>query len=424
MILEKAIIKEPPSMYKKFVFFILLLFMGKGCNFFIDLDPRVNIVGTLLLIIPMIIVLLKEKPYVMNTFRFLMFIVAYIVWLLYHIISDQEDPTYQGVKILSLFIFGFIVARYYGCHISEYFEFFVVRLTILSLVLWGIEIVVGPQTMGAIAPFENRMHIYCKSFGLFSVITRFDATEYFLGLPRNCGFCWEAGQFASILVFALTFNLLRVKEKFYKNKSFWILVAGLISTFSTTGYVTFGILLFFKTVFAEATLGKRIVYIAVLVTLYLGAMDLPFMREKMDTQSDFSEFYSNSDKLYIGESGYRTVQRFEGVYLSWLNLVDSPCLGFGPNRDNSIASKEFPMLIISNGNINPLAMLGLLIGLPLFILYYKGSCKLNRYLGDDKKYIIFMIFIFFSVSYNYLFDIIPLAIAFLSFYNQNDKEIC
>lgn len=124
------------------------------------------------------------------------------------------------------------------------------------------------------------MHIYCKSFGLFSVVTKFDPSEYFIGIPRNSGFCWEAGQFASMIVLALTFHLLRTKEKFYKNKSFWILLAGLITTFSTTGFVTFGVLLLFKTVFGKVSFGKRIAYIAVLGTLYMFAMDLPFMREK------------------------------------------------------------------------------------------------------------------------------------------------
>lgn len=180
----------------------------------------------------------------------------------------------------------------------------------------------------------------------------------------------------------------------------------------------------FKTVFGKVSFGKRIAYIAVLGTLYMFTMDLPFMREKMEAQSDITEFYTNSDNVWIDETGHRTVQRFEGMYLSWMNFMDSPWLGFGPNRDNSLVSKQFPMFIISNGNINPLAMLGLLLGLPLFILFYRGSCRLNQYLGDDKKYIIFMIFIFFSVSYNYLFDIIPLAMAFLSFDNQYEKEIC
>lgn len=418
------IITEQTSFIKKFLFLILVLFMGKGCNFFIDLDPRVNIVGTLLVLVPMVHVMLREKPHSMKNSKFYVFLLAYIAWLVYHIFTDEAYPTYQGIRILSLFIFGFITARYYGCHIAEYFEYFVVRLTILALILWSVEVAIGPATMGGFAPFENRMHIYCKSFGLFSVVTKFDPSEYFLGIPRNSGFCWEAGQFASMIVLALTFHLLRTKEKIYKNKSFWILLAGLITTFSTTGFVSFGVLLLFKTVFGKVSFGKRIAYIAVLGTLYMYAMDLPFMREKMEDQSDITEFYTNSDNVWIDETGQRTVQRFEGMYLSWMNFMDSPWLGFGPNRDNSLVSKQFPMFIISNGNINPLAMLGLLLGLPLFILFYRGSCRLNQYLGDDKKYIIFMIFIFFSVSYNYLFDIIPLAIAFLSFDNQYEKEIC
>ena len=60
------IITEQTSFIKKFLFLILVLFMGKGCNFFIDLDPRVNIVGTLLVLVPMVHVMLREKPHSMK----------------------------------------------------------------------------------------------------------------------------------------------------------------------------------------------------------------------------------------------------------------------------------------------------------------------------------------------------------------------
>lgn len=412
---NENIITEQTNFIKKFLFFILLLFMGKGCNFFIDVDPRVNIVGTMLLIIPLILVLVKEKSYCLETTKVSWIFYMLIIWLIYHICTDDANPIYQGLRILSLFILGFCVVKCYGYHISEYFEFFMVRLTLLALILWIVEILVGPEIMGSLAPFDNRMHIYCKSFGLFSVVTRFDASEYFLGLPRNSGFCWEAGQFASLIVFALTFFLLRTGMKFYKKVSFWILLLGLFSTFSTTGFVTFGLLIFFKTVFGNASFTKRVFYLSTIIVLYLFAMDLPFMRDKIEEQSDFTEFYTNSKNVYIDETGFRTVQRFEGMYLSWLNLTDSPIMGFGPNRDNSIVSQEFPMFIISNGNVNPLAMFGLLLGVPLFLLLYRGSSRLGQYLGKDKKYIIFLVFMSFSTSYNYMLDVIPLAIAFMSF---------
>lgn len=424
MFWDNNIITEQTSFIKKFLFFILVLFIGKGCNFFIDIDPRVNIIGTLLIIIPMIMVMLRVKPYSMNFSGFYIFIIAYLGWLVYHIFNDQFYPTYQGLRILSLFIMGFLTTRYYGWHVGEYFEYFIVRLTILSLILWGVEISIGPETMGALAPFENRMHIYCRSFGLFSVITRFDASENFLALPRNCGFCWEAGQFASMIVLALTFHLLRTKDKFYKNKNFWILIIGLITTFSTTGFATFGILFFLKTVFSNLSFAKRITYLVVLVILYFGTIDLPFMREKMEVQSDFTEFYTNSTNVYIDDTGFRTVQRFEGLYLSWLNLMDNPLLGYGPNRDNSIVSKQFPMFIISNGNVNILAMLGLLMGLPLFILFYRGSSRLSQYMEEDNSYILFVVFMCLCVSFNYIFDIISLAITFLAFYNKYDNGKC
>ena len=339
-----SLITERTNFFKKFLFFILLLFMGKGCNFFIDIDPRVNIVGTLLLVVPLVWVVFREKPYKIETTKISCFFFAFFLWLIYHIYVDEADSTYQGVRLLSLFLLGLLTVRYYGYHIAEYFEYFVVRLTILALILWGVEIVIGPETMGSLAPFDNRMHIYCKSFGIFSVVTRFNASEYFLGLPRNSGFCWEAGQFASLIVFALTFHLLRIGTKFYKDITFWILILGLFSTFSTTGFVTFGLLLFFKTVFGKLSLTKRAFYLFAIVVLYLFAMDLPFMREKIEEQSDFTEFYTNSTNVYIDETGYRTVQRFEGMYLSWLNLMDSPFMGFGPNRDNSIVSREFPQV--------------------------------------------------------------------------------
>ena len=112
MTFDNNIITEQTSFTKKFLFLILVLFMGKGCNFFIDLDPRVNTVGTLLVLVPMVHVMLREKPHSMKNSKFYVFLLAYIAWLVYHIFTDEAYPTYQGIRILSLFIFGFITARY------------------------------------------------------------------------------------------------------------------------------------------------------------------------------------------------------------------------------------------------------------------------------------------------------------------------
>lgn len=418
---DKNIISEPSSTWKKILFLILVLFMGKGCNYFIEIDPRVNIIGTLLLLVPLFWVIAKEKKYKIEGNKIFAVIAVYLIWYSYHLFADIESPLYQGLKFLSLLFFAYVTVKHYSYHIAEYFEHIVVRLTLLALVLWFVEIVIGPATMGAMAPFDNYMHIYSKSFGLYSVITIFDAQTAFLGLPRNCGFCWEPGQFASLIVLALTFNLLRRNDRILNSKNFLILVLGLISTFSTTGFVTFAVLIFLKTIFAKVSVLQRIAYSVLLIVVFLTAMDLPFMREKIERHADVDLFFSNSSNVFIGEAGHRTVERFEGMYLSWLNLQEKPWLGFGPNNGNSLTAREYPMLVISNGNIYPIAMLGILIGVSFFFLLYKGTRRLSGFLGNENKYILFLVIMMFSVSYNYMYDIIMIAIAFLSF-NRHDEQ--
>lgn len=414
-IFDHNVITEQSSKLKKFLFFILILLMGKGCDFFIEIDPRTNIIGTLLLVVPLILVTMREKPYYLKGSRAVVVIVLYLVWFAYHVSIDVAYPTYQGVKLLSLIIFGIITARYYGTHIGEYYEYIVAGLTLLALLLWGVELVIGPNTMGALAPFSNAYHVYTKSFGLYSVTTHFDAESAFLGLPRNKGFCWEPGMFASMIVLALTFNVLRSGAKFYKGHNFWILVVGLITTFSTTGFISLAVLLLFKTAVGEASFGKKMAYTLILVLLVFLALDLPFMREKIIAQSSFDDFFTNSTNVYVGETGYRTVERFEGMYLSWLNLIDKPWLGYGPNPANSIVSQQFPMFIISNGNVNPLAMFGIILGIPLFVLLYKGTVKLSEQYRTSTIYLMFVIIMMISVSYNFMNDIIILSIAFVTF---------
>ena len=422
MILENEIIKENPSFFKRFLFLVLLLFMGKGCNFFIDLDPRVNIIGTTLVVVPMILVMLREKPHYTVDRRFFIFITVYILWFIYHVFTDEVYPTYHGFRILSLIIFGFLTVKYYGYHIGEYYEYFVVRLTVLALIMWGLEIVIGPGNMALFAPFENRMHTGTVSFGFFSLGRTFDASNYFLGLPRNHGFCWEPGQFGSLLVLALTFYMLRTDSKFYRSYTFWILTIGLLSTMSTTGFVTFGVLLMLKMVFGKVSTGRRIVYFLLLLVLFMYAMDLPFISEKIADLSNEDDFLTNSTNVYINETGHRTVQRFEGMTLSWMNLMDSPWLGYGPNMNNSLVSRTFPMFIISNGNLDPLAMFGILFGLPLFLLLYKGTCLISNRIGNENKYILFVVIMLISVSYNYLLDSIILSLTFLTFLKENNTR--
>lgn len=425
MLNEKTLIKGKQYFWKSALMYVLVLFMGKGCDFFIELDPRVNLLGCIFLFFPLVMVMITSKPSpVLNKQAVALIFTTLLLWFVYHLTIDAFTPYYQGLQLILAMILGLIVARYYSDEFSLYFEKAVINLTIVGLVAYIAMYFIGHDTFASFAPFPNAYHPRSFSYGIYTVSRGLQEANGLFGLYRNCGFCWEPGAYAGILVITLSIAMSRIKTDLFKNRKIVILLIALSTTFSTTGYVAIIILFFMKSLSGKMSFVKKTTYLSLLVIFGMFLINLPFMREKIELQSNFDNFFINTENVYIGESGHRTVERFEGMYLSWLNLTDEPIFGYGPNENNSFSTKMFPMFIISNGNVLPIASFGVILGIMFFAYFYWGTRRILQWLNSANVSLLFVGYILVSSSYNYMYTIISMSILFLGFIRprRNDNK--
>jgi hypothetical protein len=156
-------------------------------------------------------------------------------------------------------------------------------LAILSLAFYVPQLLLGDTLrhyaeLIAIPYAPGVIHIGLHNFGL-------EIHKY-----RNSGFFWEPGAFAGYLMLALVVagaERLGNGEAVKVDSRMKILIVGLLTTASTTGYVAL-IVFMFAFLFAKygiRNIGRGLAIGAVLlVAVYIGYKNLPFLSEKIDAQ--------------------------------------------------------------------------------------------------------------------------------------------
>lgn len=415
---------EKESLSKLLLFGFLMLMMGRGSNWVLEIDPRTNPIGVLILFVLLIKVAVKPS-YRVTVEPIICFIFLLFGWFIFHLLVDSVTPLYQGLQILIKSILGIFVVKYYGLKFGYYYERTIVFLTIVGLGFWMIQMVIGSGTLASFAPLDCSMHPGTKSFFVYSLIHYFNSETSFWGILRNCGFCWEPGLYASMLIIGITFNIARhIGKGFVRSKNFWILIIGLLTTLSTTGFLCLFVLLLLNSIVAGKHVIKKVFAISFIIVLGLYAASLPFIGDKIERQSDIGNYKINSKNVYVAESGYITVERFEGMYLSWLNVKDKPIMGYGPNTENSLTSRLYPIFRISNGNVNTFSILGIPLAIIFYIFLYKGTKTIIKYCGYSLVSIVFIMFMLFTASYNFTFEILTLAMCFAFSLKNNSSVNC
>jgi hypothetical protein len=142
---------------------------------------------------------------------------------------------------------------------------------------------------------------------------------------RNPGFTWEAGGFAFFINIAIFFELINTQAKslfpFLTRKRSIILFLGLISTFSTAGFISLFVLIFFYFV-TYLNINNVISSAVVLLLSILLYYQLDFLSQKINDQLDISDFSQN---------------RFSAALLDFDDFIRSPFIGW--SRDLSVLFK-------------------------------------------------------------------------------------
>lgn len=414
---------------KFLVFLYYVLMIGQGSDLVAILDPRHNPFGALLYICCFIYLLMcvKRVKRICLTSRFALSLFTLIIaWCLLHLLFlDYGFPIMPYGIFIAHIVSGVLILRVYGKEIIPYYVACMLFLSFFSLICWAIEFLGGGGILLA-SPvlFGNPAGESGKSILFYTIWGQASNHADLLGIYRNAGCAWEPGLFSVMVNIAITFYFIEKKGISFRDWRFWIFLMTLISTFSTTGYVTF---LAMMSVFLCCSAKKvyaKLLLSAICCALVVLCWSLPFIGEKVVRGSESRNFSINNGACEWSEGQGRTytVGRFEGLYLDAFNVVDKPILGYGLRRENSYMYNNVSKYVITaNGIIRPLAQYGVVLGFVWFLVFLKSSFHIARVYNFTEWWLFPLVVALSSVSY--LVDFSPLmrGLEFFAILKYNSK---
>ena len=403
------------------IFFYFILMAGNGCEWFSTYDPRYNPVGTFLLLAILFYLWYRTKAIKSSKYVPILAVIL-VAWTCYHYFVDSAFQYYTyGIFLLKIFLGGLIVKRY-GYRIPEYYAKSIYILSAIGCVCWGLIMLGATPLLQAISIVKSE-HASLGSIVVYNIPDVYARYKPgFLGLYRNPGFAWEPGMYASLLVLGIFFYMLVKGRDFkYTDKHFWIMVLALFTTMSTTGYVGFLVLIGLHFICGSKMKPiKKVIVVALFGVFTSYVMTMPFMSEKIESSSDSSNFVTDRVdviKWHESQQSYFTVDRFEGMVLDLFDIQHSPIAGSGLAQQDSYISKYISKyMITSNGVTKPLAQLGLVLGILLLMFFINGGKRILQAYDYPFPYMLFVVFMVVSVSYNHFYNPIIFAIVFFTIY--------
>lgn len=211
------------------------------------------------------------------------------------------------------FLFPYLIFQIIGKIFFKIFLKIVYCLTIIGLLIWFLEhIFPGLSTFIrdisyslGLDPLSNENILIYNSEG-----------HKTYGFIRNAGFAYEAGSYSIVLIISLIIHLIINNNKI--DKKFIVFVIGLLTTFSTAGYIGLMLILF---IFNYNKIKNRIILFflttAIIFIAFYSFYSLSFLEQKVASQ--FELVYDQ----------YETRGRFASAYADFIEWQRSPFFGVG-----------------------------------------------------------------------------------------------
>ena len=384
--------------------------------------------GFALPIIMTIILLARNKVNFKNNY-FLTVIIIHTLWaLLQYLINNRFNVTYTFFTYYCIAL-AYIIISVFNTKIFYLYEDIVTKLSVAAIVGWLFMITV-PDVLGALIDqlkmTPGDIYILRGNILVFSMTNSDVYQAYELwGLTRNSGFSWEPGRYASMLVVALFFNMARTQFSFSKNKGFLILFFALLTTQSTTGFISLAFLVIMFLL--NKNIDQKIFYLALLIPLAIAVFSLPFIGEKITSLMDREATMEKIEedliaRDQINEEGAYTPQRFDGLSFEFLNIINDPILGYGYDAEDSfVVTSISDKLVLSNGLLKVFSRFGIIIGVLFYFALYKSSKWFSNFYNIKGGVLYMLLFISISISYD--FTLIPFFLAVTMFGLFVNKDI-
>ena len=396
-------------------YFVMVIYMAQMC---IDTNRMIAGIGApwLPFILPIIltVILLWRNNVKLNSRSLSKILIVCIIWevcvTIHNGLFSTSDQSFQLFLFYSIIV-AYIHVQVYQERIVPLYETIIVLFCKISLPLWIFSLLM-PSVMSNFASMFPDTNLGHNILYLYNYIL--PSSEHHL---RNSGCAWEPGRFAIMILLGIYCNILRNGIEFRGNKNIFWLLATLLSTMSTTGYLI-AILIYILCIFKQSHLKINAFYVIVIIPLVIYLFSLDFMTDKISSQLNFKSSMNKRIELFnyhnqnARQGEYKaSLGRFESMFFECKNLIHNPIVGYGRDPKKSyFYNKISSNFYLTGGIVKLLSMYGLILGMYFYFLLYKSSSTLSSIYKNSIKGLLFIIILFSSVSYDIF--VVPVFMAF------------
>ena len=395
---------------------LLFLFLSSSANFLTASD-----LGWFLVMFFMLIVAIRRKSLKVRDYKIIgYFSVIYLFFVAIRFVAiNNLEPEYDfGPEYLVsdvLFLFKYIFLTFLFCTIlKEKALFYLVKvtvpLTVLSIFLYCFQLLgLGDLILKFSTALNLPNNINTEGYTNFLVFSYSSFHEF-----RNSGFFWEPGSFACFLIVILLFHLFL--NKFTYDRTAIILIIGLVTTVSTTGYLALLIIFFLS---YRYKVPKINIWILVLIPVsIIIIINTPNLGDKIMNTFEEDMKSSRPHQLRILERYNRKqksqtpLNRFSSMVVIYKTFGNN--LIFGVSNKYNVILNKTDDVNISNGVFDFMAKFGL-VGFIYLMYRYSRFCRV--YLVRVEL-LIYGIFAFLIICIGEPVVFLPCMLSFLFLYPE------
>ena len=403
------------SFFDYFFVLVLILYAGRANILFESGSFTDNTIFVLLPVVLSGVLAFKWKVLYSGQFYLIVFLFA-VYFLAASIKYYVIQPTFFLTYLFLIFI-SYTTVKALKISFFKIYEYLMFWLSVIALLMWTAQVVLGGDTVYNI--FAGSSFLQSISFvsgnGINTIFYSIQPYATTLinnfTISRNCGYAWEPGSFAVYLCLAIFINLFINSDSKNNKLHFWILLAALLTTQSTTGYfILMTIIIFY---FINKDVKKILLVFPIVIAVMIFVFSLPFMKNKiLDLISETSGLEQLLSDAF-GRSSPATPQRFMSLMITMVDFYHNPIIGLAAHYEDAWTYKLGSNISPISGIGNLFAQFGL-SGVVFFLFFsLRSSFFLSRYLRYKGRLLLFIIIVLIAVSYSILF--LPLIVCFWMF---------
>lgn len=341
---------------------------------------------------------------------FYLLIIVILVYCLLIFLKFQIFTPLFYIRVLSLFMTGFIVLYLVNVNFIPIFVKVVYFVSILGLPFYFLgffyyyPLLNFARFLSDIFSLNSNLSLEID-YSNFLIYTVRPYEERF----RNSGFMWEPGAFGVITCIALYFNLFLTRFRLTKESS--VLILSSLSTLSTTAFLMLSFISIFYIININRYLSILIFPVFLVIGLFLWDQDFmgPKIQELSSDPNEKLETFYNSKS----QTGTQSLGRFAGLIYNFEGVKISPIFGIGSHEE--ILYKRSNVYLYSTNGLGQFMMTFGFVGLFLYLYtIYNSTLILSNFYGYKGFWTLFGILIVGGFSFLVVMSPIYSSILFIS----------